>query len=96
MTKRFCFTRWSRNAAAAFHSIGLVVNICRLKANVQERIAPKSCALMTLFLTVQKQIWDIERGQEGDLVDEGLPLLPLMAQSHLSLSHDAVIESASF
>lgn len=36
------FNRWSRNAAAAFHSVGNVVNIGRLRANVLEQIAPKS------------------------------------------------------
>lgn len=44
--KRIRFVRWSRNAAAAFHSIRMEVTIGRLKANVQERIAPKANALV--------------------------------------------------
>lgn len=40
------FNRWSRNAAATFHSVGNVVIIGRLHANVLEQIAPKSSSVL--------------------------------------------------
>ncbi|MDO5016752.1 MAG: hypothetical protein Q4E10_00110 [Porphyromonas sp.] len=45
------FTRWSRNAAASFHSLGNVVNIGRLRANVVERISLKCSKALRALLS---------------------------------------------
>ncbi|MDN4753602.1 hypothetical protein QYZ87_03535 [Porphyromonadaceae bacterium W3.11] len=78
--KRIRFVRWSRNAAAAFHSVKLVVNIGRLKANVQERIAPKASSLMTMLSYVYNDDFvggdrDKEFLREEDSLDDFLYLL---------------------
>lgn len=60
----FRFTRWSRNAAASFHSIKMVVNIGQLRANVVERIALK-CSNALLSLLIERRVVVAQiKGQE--------------------------------
>lgn len=94
--KRFRFVRWSRNAAAAFHSIGLEVSIGRLKANVQERIAPKSDAQKTIFIAHHQELLDDECERDCEHLDEynGLSLNTL--QELLLISSPIAIDAASF
>lgn len=51
------FNRWSRNAAATFHSVKNVVNIGHLHANVLERIAPKSSYALRLLRAICLELW---------------------------------------
>lgn len=81
----FRFTRWSRNAAASFHSIKMVVNIGRLRANVLERIALK-CSNALLSLLVGREVV-LEQREGGDALDaawqdplDELLLAPIVAE----------------
>ena len=59
------FHRWSRSAAAAFHSVGNVVNIGQLRANVLERIAPKSSATLRLLKASWLALWEQKETDES-------------------------------
>lgn len=59
------FNRWSRSAAAAFHSVGNVVNIGQLRTNVLERIAPKSSATLRLLNASWLELWEQKEAEES-------------------------------
>lgn len=59
------FNRWGRSAAAAFHSVGNVVNIGQLRTNVVERIAPKSSATLRLLNASWLELWEQKEAEES-------------------------------
>lgn len=74
LRQAFRFLRWSRNAAASFHSMHMVVSIGRLRANVLERIALKCANALHALLTGRKVVLDSTEDSE-QLKDASWPEL---------------------
>lgn len=82
----FRFTRWSRNAAASFHSMEIVVNIGQLRANVLERIARKCSKTLLAHLVGREVILEHLEGYDAwevappDLLEQLLMSAPIAVE----------------
>lgn len=89
--KAFRFTRWSRNAAASFHSIKMVVNIGQLRANVLERIALKCANAIRALLVGRRMV--VETIESEDALDAVPP--DLLEELMIAPTASEVVATAS-